>query len=85
MRGDVKATLLGDEILTFDNLTIVLDAISGERLHVETFFEDFESDVKIPIFYDPTEPCDEKDLGKLSKIFQSTCPYPDESETGLEE
>lgn len=76
MRGEVTTPLLGDEVLNFDNLTIVFDAISGERLHVETFFESFESDVKIPIFYDPDEPCNERDLGDLSKIFRSTCPYP---------
>ena len=82
LRGDVTAPLLEGEVLNFDNLTIVLDAISGERLHVETFFADFESDVKIPISYDPSESCDEKDLGELSKIFRSTCPYPDVSGSG---
>ena len=82
MRGDVTAPLLEGEVINFDNLTIVLDAISGERLHVEAFFEAFESDVKIPISYDPSESCDEKDLGELSKIFRSTCPYPDVSGSG---
>lgn len=76
MRGEVTTRLLGDEVLIFDNLTVVLDAISGERLLVESFFEDFESDVKIPIFYDPAEPCNERDLGDISKIFRSTCEYP---------
>ncbi len=79
MRGDVTAPLLEDEILNFDNLTVVFDAVSGEQLHIETFFEDFESNIKIPIFYDPAEPCDEKDRGDISKIFRSTCPYPGES------
>lgn len=82
MRGDVTAPLLEDDILNFDNLTVVFDAVSGERLQVETFFEDFESNIKIPIFYDPDEPCDEKDRGDISKIFRSTCPYPIGTGTG---
>ena len=76
MRGDVSAPLLEDEVLSFDNLTVVFDAVSGERLHVETFFEDFESNVKIPIFYDPDAPCNENDRDVFTKIFRSTCPYP---------
>ncbi len=76
MRGDVTAPLLEGEVLNFDNLTVVLDAVSGDRLHVETSYEDFESAVRIPISYDPAGPCDEKDRGDLSKIFRSTCPYP---------
>lgn len=85
MRGDVTAPLLEDEILNFDNLTIVFDAVSGERLQVETFYEDFESNIKIPIFYDPDEPCDENDRGDISKIFRSTCPYPERSGSGADD
>ena len=82
MRGDVTAPLLEGEVLNFDNLTIVLDAISGERLHVEAFFEAFGANIQIPIFFDPSVSCAEQDLGELSKIFRATCPYPDVSGSG---
>ncbi|MCH8102879.1 MAG: hypothetical protein IIB28_06980, partial [Chloroflexi bacterium] len=85
MRGNVTGPLLGAEVINFDNLTIVLDAVSGERLHIETFFEDFESNLKIPISYDPAESCDKKDRGDLLKIFRSTCPYPDDPGSGAED
>jgi hypothetical protein len=76
MRGNWGAPLIDDTTLEFDNLTVVIDAVSGATLQAATFFEEFESDVRIPIFYSPDDPCDEDDLGVLRKIFRSNCPYP---------
>ena len=58
--------LLGDTEVQFHNVIVVLDAISGEPFQVAMYFEEFESDVRLPTFFDPTEPCAERDLGIFS-------------------
>ncbi|NQW19027.1 MAG: hypothetical protein HQ478_16260 [Chloroflexi bacterium] len=76
MNGEWSTPLLGDSVVNFDNIVVVLDAISGEPLQVATYFEQFESDVRLPRLFDPAEPCAERDLGVFKKIFRSTCPWP---------
>ena len=76
MNGNWSTPLLGDDVVDFDNVVVVLDAISGEPFQVASYFEDFESDVRLPGFFDRGEPCDENDLGVFERIFRSTCPWP---------
>jgi hypothetical protein len=85
MNGQCSAPLLGDAAVEFDNVVVVLDAISGNPFQVATYFEDFESDVRLPTFFDTSEPCAERDLGIFKRIFRSTCPWPVPDETELEE
>ena len=85
MSGEWSTPLLGDTVVEFDNVVVVLDAISGEPFQVATYFEDFESDVRLPAFFDPTGPCAERDLGIFKRIFRSTCPWPVPDETAPEE
>ena len=77
--------LLGDTEVQFDNVIVVLDAISGEPFQVATYFEEFESDVRLPTFFDPTEPCADRDLGIFKRIFRSTCPWAVSDESELED
>ena len=79
MRAEIQTQFLDQDPLSFDNLTVVLDAVSGSRLQMETFYEDYETGLRIPNWFDPAAPCLDKDRGVLEKIFQSTCPYPDDS------
>ena len=77
--------LLGDNEVQFYNIVVVLDAITGEPFQVATYFQDFESDVRLPTFFDLTEPCAERDLGVFKRIFRSTCPWPVPDESELED
>ena len=85
MNGVWSTVLLGDTEVQFDNIVVVLDAITGEPFQIATYFQDFESDVRLPTFFDPTEPCAERDLGVFKRIFRSTCPWPVPDESELED
>ncbi len=78
MKGEIQTQFLDQDPLTFDNITVVLDAVSGSTLQIETFYEDYETGLRIPNSFDPTTPCQDIDRGVLEKIFRSTCPYPDD-------
>jgi hypothetical protein len=79
MRGEIQTQFLDQDPLTFDNFTVVLDAVSGSTHQMETFYEDYETGLRIPNSFDPAAPCQDKDRGVLEKIFQTTCPYPDDT------
>jgi len=47
-RGDVRLDLPDEPSVFFDNLTVVLDALTGDVLRAEAFYGDFESPLRAP-------------------------------------
>ena len=49
-RGDVRLDLPDEPSVYFDNLTVVLDALTGHVLRAEAFYGDFESPLRAPVW-----------------------------------
>lgn len=54
--GDVELILAGGEIVKYDNLTVVLDALTGQVYRVEAFYGDYESEARAPAWLSPPTP-----------------------------
>ena len=55
-KGDVVLDIPGQPSLTFDNLTVVLDALTGDVLRAEAFYGDYESPLRAPVWLQPPTP-----------------------------
>ena len=49
-RGNVRLDLPDEPSVFFDNLTVVLDALSGDVVRAEAFYGDFESPLRAPVW-----------------------------------
>jgi len=49
-KGDVELDVADQPAVRFDNLTVVLDALTGNVLRAETFYGDFESPLRAPVW-----------------------------------
>jgi hypothetical protein len=54
--GEVELILVGGELVKYDNLTVVLDAITGEIYRVEAFYGEYESEARAPVWLRPPTP-----------------------------
>lgn len=57
--GDVELALDSGERVAYDNLTVVLDAITGEVYRVEAFYGEYESEARAPVWLRPPTPTPE--------------------------
>jgi len=51
--GDVELELEGGESVKYDNLTVVLDALTGKVFRVEAFYGEYESQARAPVWLRP--------------------------------
>lgn len=51
--GDVRAELSTGDVVQYDNITIVVDALTGQVYRVEAFYGDFESPARAPVWLRP--------------------------------
>ena len=49
-KGVVTLDVPGQPSVTYDNLTVVLDALTGDVLRAEAFYGDFESPLRAPVW-----------------------------------
>ena len=49
-KGDVMLDIPGQPSVAYDNLTVVLDALTGDVLRAEAFYGDFESPLRAPVW-----------------------------------
>ena len=49
-KGDVVLDVPGQPSVAYDNLTVVLDALTGNVLRAEAFYGDFESPLRAPVW-----------------------------------
>ncbi len=61
--GDVELKLAGGETVKYDNLTVVLDALTGQIYRVEAFYGEYESEARAPVWLKPSTPTPEPDDG----------------------
>ena len=54
--GDVEIQLASGDRVEYDNLTVVLDALTGTVYRVEAFFGDYESEARAPAWLRPPTP-----------------------------
>jgi hypothetical protein len=54
--GDVQLELSNGEHVDYDNLTVVLDALTGQIYRVEAFFGDYKSEARAPEWLRPPTP-----------------------------
>ena len=54
--GDVRLELDNGEKVDYDNLTVVVDALTGNIYRVEAFYGDYESEARAPVWLRPPEP-----------------------------
>jgi len=54
--GDVEIQLGSGDHVEYDNLTVVLDALTGTVYRVEAFFGDYESEARAPAWLRPPTP-----------------------------
>ena len=54
--GDVEFQLIGGETVKYDNLTVVLDALTGQVYRVEAFYGEYESEARAPAWLRPPTP-----------------------------
>ena len=54
--GEVELILVGGELVKYDNLTVILDAITGEIYRVEAFYGEYESEARAPVWLRPPTP-----------------------------
>ena len=54
--GDVQLELSNGERVDYDNLTVVLDALTGQIYRVEAFFGEYESEARAPVWLRPPTP-----------------------------
>ena len=51
--GDVELELDSGEVIKYDNLTVVLDALTGKVFRVEAFYGEYESEARAPVWLKP--------------------------------
>ena len=51
--GDVELELDSGEVVKYDNLTVVLDALTGKVFRVEAFYGEYESEARAPAWLRP--------------------------------
>ena len=49
-KGDVMLDIPGQPSVAYDNLTVVLDALTGDVLRAEAFYGDFDSPLRAPVW-----------------------------------
>ena len=54
--GDVELKLDSGEVVKYDNLTVVLDALTGKVYRVEAFYGDYESEARAPAWLNAPTP-----------------------------
>jgi hypothetical protein len=54
--GDVELELDTGERVEYDNLTVVLDALTGKIYRVEAFYGEYESEARAPVWLRPPTP-----------------------------
>ncbi|MEE8046418.1 MAG: hypothetical protein V3T49_06225 [Dehalococcoidia bacterium] len=54
--GDVQLELDTGDRVKYDNLTVVLDALTGKVYRVEAFFGEYESEARAPVWLRPATP-----------------------------
>jgi hypothetical protein len=54
--GEVELRLTGGEVVKYDNLTVVLDALTGQVYRVEAFYGEYESEARAPAWLRPPTP-----------------------------
>jgi hypothetical protein len=54
--GDVQLELSNGERVDYDNLTVVLDALTGQIYRVEAFFGEYESEARASVWLRPPTP-----------------------------
>jgi len=54
--GDVELELSNGESVVYDNLTVILDALTAQVCRVEAFYGDYESEVRAPVWLRPPTP-----------------------------
>jgi hypothetical protein len=59
--GDVQLELSNGERVDYDNLTVLVDALTGQIFRVEAFYGEYESEARAPIWLRPPTP--EPDAG----------------------
>jgi len=52
--GDVELELDNGEVVKYDNLTVVLDALTGKIFRVEAFYGEYESEARAPVWLRPS-------------------------------
>jgi len=54
--GDVQLELDNGERVEYDNLTVVLDALTGKIYRAEAFYGEYESEARAPAWLRPPTP-----------------------------
>jgi len=54
--GDVELGLSNGESVVYDNLNVILDALTAQVYRVEAFYGDYESEVRAPVWLRPPTP-----------------------------
>lgn len=57
--GDVELKLVSGEIVKYNNLTVILDALTGQIYRIEAFYGDYESETRAPVWLRPPTPTPE--------------------------
>ncbi|MCH7982803.1 MAG: hypothetical protein IIC28_02415, partial [Chloroflexi bacterium] len=53
---NVELKLVDGEIVKYDNLTVILDALTGHVYRVEAFYGEYESEARAPVWLSPPTP-----------------------------
>ncbi len=54
--GDVELKLNGGEVVKYNNLTVILDALTGQVYRIEAFYVEYESEARAPVWLRPPTP-----------------------------
>ncbi len=54
--GDVELKLDGGEVVKYNNLTVILDALTGQVYRIEAFYGEYESEARAPVWLRPPTP-----------------------------
>ncbi len=54
--GDVELKLDSGEVVKYDNVTVVLDALTGQVYRIEAFYGEYESEARAPVWLRPPTP-----------------------------
>lgn len=54
--GDVELKLDGGEVVKYNNLTVILDALTGQVYRIEAFYGEYESEARAPAWLRPPTP-----------------------------
>ena len=52
----MELNLVGGEVVKYNNLTVVLDALTGEVYRIEAFYGEYESEARAPSWLSPPTP-----------------------------